>query len=437
MNYTQSASSTLQHCKMVKVSKSLSNKIWHSSKNNNRVLDELVPVDGVSRKRLEGIRKSKKSDKEARRILKKLPSALGHARALGFATEPKMIRDIYKWQMKKFKTEDIIKISNFLHENNIDGRHVQESLAETEWPEKDKAKPPFIRLELSKEYPCFVQGLEVINMPMYGRGIITNRAFNVGEIIAVEAPFALAATNINGLTYCLTCAATNCALLPCSYCAHAFFCSRRCQLMNQTHKYECGTTFHTDPELNAERKCIVNMVLTGIATFDGNIRAMREKTMEAIGNQVNREKRIPKIINTAERRYYCMLHLAHSNNRGSINDVGLIYTAMMSYARIRQLFRKRINQIFLQHLIGHCIKVVAANCFDDSNMVLLYGATSFFNHSCAPNVGILPRGTVISMFFACVLYSSSMMRSFALCRIRDCSIYLTSGEAWRPTFHYV
>lgn len=337
-------------------------------------------MEALTKLNLKKNRKSKTNDEKTKKT------------SLALAKECEAFRSTYERQIRQFIEEQQrigknIEIDGSLLLDGFDRPSPQET------PTDAQAPPPFGRFELNKAFPCLVNGLDIVEIPNYGRGVITSRSFNVGEIIAVGSPYAWAASNSLESPYCSTCANMNCALLPCPQCARAFFCSHKCQRTNRTHKFECGTTFHRTRRLKEGDKCAINVVLECIAAFDGNITEMRVQSMAIIDDPEARQQ-VPRVVTTAKERYFCMLRLAHFHEEICAESVERIYATMMGFDKIRQLFGNVEDQRFLWVLIGHCSTVIEANGFNIQNneMGALYDVMSFFNHSCAPNVGIFLRG---------------------------------------------
>lgn len=351
---------------------------------------------------------------------------------LGLAKQSATIRKIYERKLPIFKmlgqTENAIETIRYLLEDDLQGKHIVEHLKRSELPTTN-ITTPFSRFGLNEKYSEFVPGMELASFANYGRGIIANRQFKVGEKIFHSKAYAWAAENARattkantakdkktetatksrkmsatesskrdrGLPYCLTCGKIKTAFIPCPRCPNVLFCSVYCQQTNKLHKYECGTTFHTDAEIDMFQKCAVNTILEGIEAFDGNIDQMREETIRFIDTKRNE---VPPQCVTAKDRYFCTLALTHKYPNKFDEEIQQIFDIMMGLKDIKMKFGTKNKKLFLQHLIAHSVAVQTANGFvgtlgGERAIAMLYDSVSFLNHSCSPNVGISTNGNLL------------------------------------------
>lgn len=296
------------------------------------------------------------------------------------------------------KRDNAMETMHYLLEGDYKGEKTK-GIIETSESSIIRKTPPFSRFGSSEMYPSFAEGMYIGNVPGCGRGVLAERSFAVGEKVVFAQPYAWAAENAEDLPYyCLTCGKEDAAFLPCTECPDVFFCSLKCQLANKIHKYECGTTFHTDKEISVHHKCIVNMILEGAEAYDWDIKEMQQETLEKIEQQ----PAVPSSCIEPKDRYLCVVALTVNYPIYLNHQIQTVYDMMMHLPQVEDRFKS--NKHFLQHLIGHFVGVEQGNSFSRilktvRNYVMIYDAFSYFNHSCSPNVGIVFNGKYLLVSF--------------------------------------
>lgn len=327
------------------------------------------------------------------------------AKALGLAENSITIRRVYKQRQMIFdqlgQLKDAIQTNCLFLENGTE-RQRQNLFRLHQIDEQRNRLKKFSRYGQSRRWHVFAEGLEVATdelHPHIGRFVRTNRSHRVGEKVVVAEPYAFSYANNIEFAYCLTCGITSKAIFPCERCPNAFFCSILCQLKNKTHRFECGTDFHTNGAIGLDAKLVIYMVLQGIVAFNNDIDKMRQRTLEIVATLD--QNRVPRGSRRARHRYECVVRLAADTPDDWQTITEAYYNTILSLPEVNSLFNKYNNKLFLQNLIAHFTKVSIVNGFQLNDNVTgrrgnvgtaIYDAASFFNHSCTPNVGVIIQG---------------------------------------------
>lgn len=83
--------------------------------------------------------------------------------------------------------------------------------------------------------------MEIKYTTEYGRHVIANKRINIGDIVAIEKPFASILLIENAYTHCYNCLRFTYNLVPCKSCCRVGFCGEECMetAWNAFHKHEC------------------------------------------------------------------------------------------------------------------------------------------------------------------------------------------------------
>lgn len=83
--------------------------------------------------------------------------------------------------------------------------------------------------------------LEISESDQEGRFVLTKEDLKVGDVLAVEKPFAAVLLPTQYLTHCYHCLKPSYNLIPCESCPHVLFCCGECKqkAWDSYHKFEC------------------------------------------------------------------------------------------------------------------------------------------------------------------------------------------------------
>lgn len=89
---------------------------------------------------------------------------------------------------------------------------------------------------------CASSSVEIKTSLEMGRHVIASRDIPVGEVIAIEQPFATILLPAKTTDHCHHCLQLCYDLLPCEFCTEALFCTESCKeaAWDSYHKYECA-----------------------------------------------------------------------------------------------------------------------------------------------------------------------------------------------------
>lgn len=241
---------------------------------------------------------------------------------------------------------------------------------------------PFTRTFIpSEKYPDFDQRLRV-SVSRGNRYIKATGEIGAGEKIAEAKPFACVADKSTH-PYCITCKAEDSVFRPCRYCHQVLFCNSDECLENQTHQYECNTNFHcVEFGEDLDVKLAIQMVFECLAIYGSVPRLMKLKFP-------SRNNNYPTHIRTPIERFRCIMKLHNYPPDNYETKVFAALKMISDFDQIKRLFRTSIQKRFLEHLLAHFLRVIAANSFElqqtHIKLCAIYDSISFFNHSCSPN----------------------------------------------------
>jgi SET and MYND domain-containing protein 4 len=258
----------------------------------------------------------------------------------------------------------------------------------------------------NKQLPNVIESLEVNHDTKFGRYITTKQDLNVGDIVAIEAPFfkILKADpeddeypEANMYQYCANCLQDNLMdLIPCDNCVVTMFCSPNC-------RREANKGFH-------QYECNILQLLSETGNWRMPLRCFFD-ALSVCGGYIEELERVVKVCeNTSptvfnfdfsnlksfkNKQYLMMCMLSLTNNvEVNIHDFSHLF---QHHPRLEELWASHRTFIekFLQRMMQveilnfHGIKGRSLNrnkpyrtCLGDGG----YAFCSLINHSCCPNV---------------------------------------------------
>ncbi|XP_070504960.1 SET and MYND domain-containing protein 4-like [Chironomus tepperi] len=274
--------------------------------------------------------------------------------------------------------------------------------------------------EGNKDYPSIAACLEKRINNKYGRHIITNKALNVGDIIAIEDPvykviksderYSTCYAN-NVYQRCENCLDENLLdLIPCTFCTKAMYCSSECMNYSFTHyhKYECSIV--EDLLRSGIKHVILRIFFEGLSAFNHDINKFKEFVKENEGTNFS----FFEVKNSKNSRELFLATLSLASKEVKVD------TAL----EFEELFKKSetLNSLWINHqnfitnllqklsIVGnrdiHGIGAwsLKQNGMDEHNEPknpsqyqqlignACYLFSSLLNHSCAPNIKRLNVG---------------------------------------------
>lgn len=262
---------------------------------------------------------------------------------------------------------------------------------------------PTLDYEPNEKFPCMSDVLEISFDEKFGRMIKAKCDIPAGKIVLLErAEMKLYFRSKH--KKCCCCLKDHTNTVPCKKCTLALFCynDEKC-LNNSYHEIECGMEMvSSDDNLSSYKMDVIRSILVALDIFP-NAKDLMEFVEKAISSE--KATRIAQNITDDRQMYEAFLQLWYSkklcNEPWFSMLVELIHRALMKKPIIKKKFSSVKLQRFLMHLIGHHFCIVYCNRggigYSDSGNECVYVAdesltiiSSYINHSCAPNIDIIP-----------------------------------------------
>lgn len=262
-----------------------------------------------------------------------------------------------------------------------------------------------LRSQGNEKIPFISDSLELKENQKYGRHIVTNRRLVVGEVIAIEKPFACVPitksndSDCNKFQRCNSCLRDNLFdLIPSPHCCDAMFCSKEClKSAEKFHKYECKVM---DKITNhAGLNIALRIFFTGFSIFNEDIQEYYKYFKEVLKN--------PKTIfdfdfsktESEKDKLTTLFSLCKSSKKFDLTNHIDILKSLETFKNIWdehheiiEIIIQTICQIADHNFYGYFIanpKSSYGYTQDDLQQLIGTSANLFcslINHSCAPNV---------------------------------------------------
>lgn len=233
--------------------------------------------------------------------------------------------------------------------------------------------------------PGFANVLQIERNDEFGYHVIAKCDIDVGKTVVVEECFT--SCTLIDRKGCATCQRINSNFIPCEKCTLVQFCDEDCKKKNLFHVHECGVE---SKDLIHTGQIITQSILIAMSTFpkvDNLIESVEKWNAEGFEMPVSILEQKDKY------KMFLKLHSTFGHNLIPIEFVmgaQLSYSYLMQLLAVRKYFVAESHQRFLMHLVlKHTI--VQKNAFSNTRnglpqSMVLYTASSLFNHSCCPNL---------------------------------------------------
>lgn len=240
-------------------------------------------------------------------------------------------------------------------------------------------RTPKLAYPASKNWPCMADVVEIRTNNEFGRHMVAKCDIPAGKIILIEKNYFMIKNDNEPL--CYTCFRSNANFMACVQCSRVLFCSIECMDQNSTHKFECGTFFHT---LHIEDKLQIKIVLLAIELFE-NV----ENLMKFVDKILDEDPlKLPVSLDDAKLKYHFFLKLGKipPTSFDVFSEAYKIYRNAIAIPRIGDLFDTTEKQHFLMHLMAHHFLVTNNNSYGNESNTTIGLVLSLINHSCSPNL---------------------------------------------------
>lgn len=270
--------------------------------------------------------------------------------------------------------------------------------------EKLVPNPSVLNFPADENLPCMANVLRIDANDEYHRFITAMHDIHIGDTIMIEEDYVHLVVGEN--FKCSNCEKKNVNFVPCNKCGGAMFCSELCS-KNNFHPTECEMLFDLDicNDGNFFPVYVLRSLIIGLAAFSST-----SEMMSFVDNCRDGDPHeIPLTTSTATSRYRAFFKLASfvpdqlSNQFLECRKMGFSVYKSIRSSSISLKFQSKSHRRFLAHLIMHHIFILRTNSFghfESTSMNFgeyeqsVYLITSFFNHSCCPNVGMFKKKTI-------------------------------------------
>lgn len=206
-----------------------------------------------------------------------------------------------------------------------------------------------VNFEANKNFPSMANVLRVKKDNSGTYSVFANQDIDIGQTVVAEkalfgCPFPKASMR------CSVCLKRLTNLIPCKKCTRAMFCSAACE-SSRLHELECEIKFFHN-EIGVRIMAIVRTVVSAINLFSN-----ADELMHFIEQTRQSGARLPATMTDAKSQYHAYIKqkLCADNFDGSeiAGCIAPIYKKVMSVPSIKQMFKSKKHERFLQHLIGN------------------------------------------------------------------------------------
>lgn len=254
---------------------------------------------------------------------------------------------------------------------------------------------PTLSFEKHEKLPCMVNILQIEKDALYGRLIRAKQDIPICTTIIIEKAYVRAVAGDEDR--CVVCGKQEMNFIPCTNCADTLYCSEECA-NNSFHKIECKVIFgHQNLCDSSSLSFILRSIIIGINAFStvDEMQQFVEKSLFSDPHEIYQSTE------TLKSKYRTFFKLASVVTDQRVLDFRrkafYIFHAAMSSRELGVKFQTTSTQRFLVHLIIHHGLILSTNSFggccgelgagDNSDYQQnIFLMTSYFNHSCIPNV---------------------------------------------------
>ncbi|XP_014222208.2 SET and MYND domain-containing protein 4-like [Trichogramma pretiosum] len=268
----------------------------------------------------------------------------------------------------------------------------------------------------NRKIPCASEAVEIRYNKRYGRHVVASRDIEIGEVLALEPPYALQLGTACLYTHCSHCLARAWASWPCPGCAFAVYCSAGCrdEAWHAYHDVEC-----------AVRGYLLKLNVNDIAPFSlkvailairqaGGFRQLREQLRRIEESEDPLKKSFTDGLYRSD-LYRTFYHLESHEDKILLKELItiLLNTALILYyvstktSFIEDLTNESSRDLcssddalLMGKLIAHHFMVIQMNDQELFEITLrgqnhslgaaVFPFCSLFNHSCFPNATRIP-----------------------------------------------
>ncbi|XP_038112786.1 SET and MYND domain-containing protein 4 [Culex quinquefasciatus] len=262
-----------------------------------------------------------------------------------------------------------------------------------------------VNVNANPKIPFVADGVGMKLYKQFGRGLIAERDFQVGDIILDEKPTLV--TNALGYRYtnCANCSTGfNHSLLPCPGCVSYMYCSEECLQRDKrfVHRFECGMAEKLRNAMFCSTIIGPKLFFYGLTLFDDDLQAMMDychgETAHGLGNPFDMDFRTKDQLDQ-----FKVLHKAGVHHITILDQVRRVSAAVfyVLFTEHSPLLKRLVTTQAQRDFVLNCFLDYTRKCgallldSTESSTVSLVG--SIVNHSCDPNAVLTIHGGHIKL----------------------------------------
>lgn len=253
--------------------------------------------------------------------------------------------------------------------------------------ERNEEFVPELSYEPNKLLPGCADVLQIQVNKRVGRYVHTNCDIPAGKTILVEEAF-IGRPGETRYKRCAACLKADMNFIACSKCTNAIFCDTDCTTKNVHHTMECNYSYNDSDKLELHLEFIAHSIFVAMSIFPDT-----QSLMEFVEDVVKEKSKIvPESLVDEKSKYRAFLQLSVFLSPTTLDEcLGLgndWYNNLMLREIIAKQFDTEEKKSFLMHLTVHHILIASTNAYlpAPADARFLFIASSYFNHSCEPNV---------------------------------------------------
>ncbi len=261
-----------------------------------------------------------------------------------------------------------------------------------------------------RELPFISSGIIIEKNPKYGRMIVAIQGIKMGDTLVVEENYIRTEKSFD-FNKCTQCSNLQMNFVPCEKCIGAMYCDKLCEQKNIFHELECEMLLEKDHCCDGlHLPFILRSIIIGVNSFE-TIAQM----MECVAKWILVDPfEINKTLTSPISKYKAFFMLSTVKPQQQVSrfrkTAYMIFNSVMKSTILGSRFQTTADKRFLAHLIVHHCGIIQTNTFGESSTdkqdtlghtdsnayhsISIDLISSYFNHSCVPNVLRLERGNL-------------------------------------------
>ncbi|XP_062711228.1 uncharacterized protein LOC115260415 [Aedes albopictus] len=265
-----------------------------------------------------------------------------------------------------------------------------------------------INVETDAKRPFCAAGIAQKVIPGYGRSMVAERSFNIGDVILSEKAMLSAIPPELKFKNCNYCSAENFnSLIPCPKCVSVMYCDQECleKGFQYIHRFECGIC----EKLNHVTQGTSRLNMGPRAFFYGfNLFGDNLNAMMSFCKRNGRTGGDPFTIDYSNRDpleefkiFHKIQFPADDSEYEELNQfyAAVLYSIYIKHPLVRSMFRTKTQKDFFLRSILDYTRIMGFLLLgvNELNTSHLYSLASVCNHSCDPNTAFVEHFGVLKL----------------------------------------